>query len=140
MLKSKAVDTVYNITLSIDNLVRVLHENGQALKNKGDTIGEFRNIQRWLWEWKDSTEYDSHVRFLVFFLKSFIERVFYNFTLDIVFAEGQAEQIYLSFCETVGDEIAKLGTHLQKKNYNEFYLCYVKMGTAYLDAVNKFNE
>jgi hypothetical protein len=133
-----------DMNLFSDKLSTILQESGKDLQEKvdhrGKSIGAFRNIQRLLLDCEDSTQHDAHIRFLVFFLKTFIEKVFYNFNLDIVLGEGGAEEIYFSFCRTVGKALFKLGENLQERRYPEFYSCYVQMGVAYLDSVYYFNK
>ena len=69
---------------------------------------------------------DHNVQFLAFFLKSFVEKVFYNLIRDITFSEGFTEEEQIRFCKTLGHIFYDLSTHLQEQKYDGFYNTFAK--------------
>lgn len=124
----------------IDKLVHRLEKEGHALLEGGGNTSSLRNIQRLLWDWEGSVDENADIRFLVFFLKTFLEKFFYNLTGNVPFVVGVTPEIQKRFCNAVGQAFFDLSTHLKEGDYSECYPYYRKLATAYLDAVDALNE
>lgn len=117
----------------------LLETTGNELISSGN-IKPLRKIERFLWNWKDNGKYDINIRFLTFFLSVYIDKIFYNLTGDVPYVEGITKEVQVSFYNTLGRILYDMGTYLQEGKYSELYACYIRLGIAYIDAVNALNE
>lgn len=125
-----------------DELVKQLDKIGHALRVKDSNAGPLRDMQRFLWDWEDRSDADNDedFRFVIFFLNVFIDKIFYNLIGEVPFKDGVTKDIQTTFYEKVGNSFCVLSKQLQERNLPECYQCYVRLGVAYLDAVDSFNE
>lgn len=122
-----------------DGFIKQLAQVGAALCAKDSNAGPLREMQRFLWSMEDRADHDADIRFSVFFLKVFIDTIFYNLIGEVPFKEGVTAEIQAHFYKTVGESLCGLSEQLREGHVSECYQCYVRLGVAYLDAVDSFN-
>lgn len=125
-------------TTEIAELAVRLQAAGVSLSETADGK-PLREVERFLWGWKNDNT-DEHVRFLVFFLNMFIDKYFSNLTGDVPFIKNVTPPIQIAFCKKSGEALVRLAQHINENDIANSYQCYVRLGSAYIDAVDDLNE
>lgn len=126
-----------------DKLAIAIMEAGEALPKGGRSIKSFRNIQKFFRRNKDEIHkdgQDENIRFLVFFLDVFINKVIYNLAGELPDVVPLTGDVQLAFNRRMGDILNTLGSLVQKNQTEKFCECYRQMGIAYLCAVDDLNR
>ncbi len=121
-------------------LAESLNHSGEALLRDSTTAGPLHNVERLLWTWEQSGVEQPKLRHLIFFLKVFIDQVFYNLSGDVPSIDGLSFEVQTSFCTRVGHVLNALADSLRRCDYAQLYDCCVTLANAYLDAIATFNE
>ncbi len=77
---------------------------------------------------------DIHIKFLCFFLESFIDDVFYNLTGDFPHGESSYE-IRVNIFKEIGKGLQGLADKIGSSEGNEYYEPYLKIVEAYLKGI-----
>ena len=129
--------------MSLAEIMDCLEKEGAVLVREKNAA-PLRNVQRFLWHWQESAPEDEDTRFMIFFLDSFVERVFFDLTGDVPFVEGVTAHIQRTLYHSIGTAFLGLSNtlkmHGEQKNTNELYKQYVQLGLSYLNAVRSLNK
>lgn len=79
---------------------------------------------------------DSHIKFLVFFLFSFIDDLYFNLSGDFPSNE-KTDDIRNTIFKNIGGLLVKLSNTLGQNKFENCYYIYIDMVLCYLDGLNQ---
>ena len=126
-------------TDTLSSLAESLAHEGTKMANDR-SVSPLRKVQHRCWNWQDHDAGQDYIQFMVFFLDTFIDKVFYDLTGDVPFRGDVTLQIQRTLYATIGTVFVELAQHLRDSNFSGMHHCYQKLGLAYLKAVRSLNE
>lgn len=130
-------------TLTYDSLVIKALEEAAGLLLRESNNRHLREVQKCIWKWKEqASEYnrEASICFLMFFLETFMDRVFYNLAGDVPYIKGITENIQDSFYKKVGKLLQQISDDLKQKRNDQVNGCFAEMAKLYYDTVDLLND
>jgi hypothetical protein len=122
---------------NLEQLLQQLRVTGRKLTEESP-VRFLRPFQRQL----DGVQHilrEPHIKFLCFFMSSFIGDVFYNLAGDV----PPDEDIYQARSEVLtrmGKALIALAENIESEAYDKCYDCYVDLVNFYISKIEKLNQ
>ncbi|MBI3335075.1 MAG: hypothetical protein HY001_01080 [Candidatus Portnoybacteria bacterium] len=104
-----------------------------------EELSPLREIEHFLWDWEDIHPEDGDLKFLGFFFRAFLMKVFDNFTAEIP-PVVSVEHIFQRFIDDLKETFVGITACLREARYADLYPYYKKIGIAFLNAVDALNR
>lgn len=121
-------------------LAQLIEQAGNKLREEDSNTASLRKIQLFLKNTSHQWSMSNDEYFLIFFLDSFIEKVFFNLVGDVPYKKGVTKEIQTRFYNETGKVLADLSEKLQQDALSTSYLLYAQLGILYLKVVDELNN
>lgn len=121
-------------------LLKLLKQASQELTGKKPDTSSLREIQQFVWGTRLQSSISADDRFLMFFLDSYIEKIFFNLVGDVPYKEGVTKEIQTQFYKKLGGLLSCFNEKLQQEALSSAYPLYVRLGELYLETVDRLNN
>lgn len=122
------------------DLTKLIEYAGNKLKDENSDTGSLRKIQLFLKSTSPQCSFNNDEYFLIFFLDSFIEKIFFNLVGDVPYEEGVTKEIQINFYNKIGEVLTDLSKNLQQDTLSTTYHLYAQLGAIYLKVIDELND
>ena len=121
-------------------LLKLLKQASQILTGENPHTSSLREIQQFVWDTRFQPTISGDDRFLMFFLDSYIEKIFFNLVGDVPYKKGVTKEIQTQFYKELGELLFCFNEKLQQEALSSAYPLYVRLGELYLKTVDRLNN
>lgn len=122
---------------NLDQLLQQLRVTGRKLTEESP-VRFLRPFQRQLDDFQDIFQ-ERHIKFLCFFMSSFIGDVFYNLAGDVP-PDEDVHQARSEVLTRMGKALIALAENIESKAYDKCYDCYVDLANFYVRKIEELNQ